>query len=209
MKLVNHTNVMRIYDTFEALTELYLILKYIEDGELFDFLINRGLLPPDEALAYFKRIVYGLNYTHIFSIVHHDPKSENIVIASLSPPSSNSRFTTFASPSLQLENSYGSPHYTKSSTARRNTMDIWSCITILYLLLAGRVSFDDKNIHTLPAKVKTGNYEIPLSQKTSKMLVVDVTKLITMSPSSPLQITEILSHPSLLSTLSAPYLPAH
>jgi serine/threonine protein kinase len=168
MKLVNHPNVMRIFDAFEGLTELYLVLEYVEDGELFDFLVNRGLFPPDEALAYFKRIVYGLNYTHIFSIVHRDPKPENIVIASLSPPSSNSRFATFAPPSLQLENSYGSPHDTKSSTARRNATDVWSCVVILYLLLAGRVSFDDKNVRTLPAKVKTGNYEIPLPQKTSK-----------------------------------------
>jgi serine/threonine protein kinase len=36
MKLVNHPNIMRIYDAFEGLTELYLVLEYVEDGKLFD-----------------------------------------------------------------------------------------------------------------------------------------------------------------------------
>jgi serine/threonine protein kinase len=92
---------------------LYLVLEYVEYGELFDFLVNRGLLPPHEALAYFKQIVYGLNYADIFSIVHRDPNPENIVIASLSSPSSNSNWdmAAFTPPSLQLENSYGLPHY--------------------------------------------------------------------------------------------------
>ena len=65
-------------------------LDYVIAGELFDFLVNRGLVPPDEALAYFKQNVYGLNYVHTFSIIRRD-EPENIMIASRPPSSSNSR----------------------------------------------------------------------------------------------------------------------
>ncbi|KAF8637931.1 hypothetical protein AX17_002552 [Amanita inopinata Kibby_2008] len=206
MKLMNHPNIMRIYDVFEGDKELFLVLEYVEGGELFDFLVNRGRLPPQEALEYFKQIIYGLNYAHTFSIIHRDLKPENILIASLSPPIikiADWGMAAFAPPSLQLETSCGSPHYASPEIVngekyQGNATDIWSCGVILYALLTGRLPFDDKNVRTLLAKVKSGKYDMPAwidplaKDLLSRMLVVDVGKRIT--------IPEILSHPWLLTT---------
>ncbi|KAJ7485362.1 hypothetical protein FB451DRAFT_1027719 [Mycena latifolia] len=206
MKLMNHPNIMRIYDVYEGAKELFLVLEYVEGGELFDFLVNRGRLPSSEALEYFKQIVYGLNYAHTFSIIHRDLKPENILIASLSPPLikiADWGMAAFAPPSLQLETSCGSPHYASPEIVngekyQGNATDIWSCGVILYALLTGRLPFDDKNVKVLLSKVKTGKYEMPnwidplAMDLLSRMLVVDVSRRIT--------IPEILSHPWLLST---------
>jgi serine/threonine protein kinase len=114
MKLMNDLNVMRIYDVFEGLTKF----DYVVAGELFDFLVNRGLVPPDESLAYFEQNVYGLNYVHTFSIIRRDPKPENILIASRPLPSPNSRLG-------HGENSYGPPTTPpQKSTTVRNTTHI-------------------------------------------------------------------------------------
>ncbi|KAI8976685.1 kinase-like domain-containing protein [Trametes punicea] len=201
MKLMDHPNIMRIYDVYEGEKELYLILEYVEGGELFDFLVNRGRLPPLEALAYFKQIVYGLNYAHTFSIIHRDLKPENILIHSLNPPLikiADWGMAAFAPPTLQLETSCGSPHYASPEIVNGHkytgtATDIWSCGVILYALLTGRLPFDDKNVRTLLTKVKIGKYDMPNSidplakDLLSRMLVVDVNKRITMS--------EILAHP--------------
>ncbi|KAI0090403.1 kinase-like domain-containing protein [Irpex rosettiformis] len=201
MKLMDHPNVMRIYDVYEGEKELYLILEYVEGGELFDFLVNRGKLAPLEALGYFKQIVYGLNYAHTFSIIHRDLKPENILIHSLDPPLvkiADWGMAAFAPPTLQLETSCGSPHYASPEIVNGHrytgtATDIWSCGVILYALLTGRLPFDDKNVRVLLGKVKTGRFEMPLSidplakDLLSRMLVVDVKKRITMS--------EILTHP--------------
>ncbi|KAJ6595772.1 hypothetical protein DFH09DRAFT_905778 [Mycena vulgaris] len=206
MKLMNHPNIMRIYDVYEGAKELFLVLEYVEGGELFDFLVNRGRLPGPEALEYFKQIVYGLNYAHTFSIIHRDLKPENILIASLSPPLikiADWGMAAFAPPSLQLETSCGSPHYASPEIVngeryQGNATDIWSCGVILYALLTGRLPFDDKNVKVLLSKVKSGKYEMPTwidplaMDLLSRMLVVDVSRRIT--------IPEILSHPWLLST---------
>jgi serine/threonine protein kinase len=126
---------------------------------LFDFLF-----------AYFKQIVYGLNYVHIFSVIHRDRyKPENILIASLSLPLikiANWGVAAFAQPSLRLENSCGSPHYASPANVsgekyQGNTTHIWSCSITLYAFLAGRLPFDDKNVRTVLANVKTGNYGMP------------------------------------------------
>ncbi|KAJ7158352.1 kinase-like domain-containing protein [Mycena crocata] len=206
MKLMNHPNIMRIYDVYEGAKELFLVLEYVEGGELFDFLVNRGRLPAAEALEYFKQIVYGLNYAHTFSIIHRDLKPENILIASLSPPLvkiADWGMAAFAPPSLELETSCGSPHYASPEIVngekyQGNATDIWSCGVILYALLTGRLPFDDKNVKILLSKVKSGKYEMPTwidplaMDLISRMLVVDVSRRIT--------IPEILSHPWLLST---------
>ncbi|KAH8829040.1 hypothetical protein DL96DRAFT_1696038 [Flagelloscypha sp. PMI_526] len=201
MKLMNHPNIMRIYDVYEGDRELFLVLEYIQGGELFDFLVNRGRLPPAEALVYFKQIIYGLNYAHTFSIIHRDLKPENILIASLSPPLikiADWGMAAFAPPHLQLETSCGSPHYASPEIVNGekysgNATDIWSCGVILFALLTGRLPFDDKNVRTLLGKVKVGKYEIPpwvdplARDLIQRMLVVDVSKRIT--------IPDILSHP--------------
>ncbi|KAK7681394.1 hypothetical protein QCA50_015486 [Cerrena zonata] len=205
MKLMNHPNIMRIYDVYEGDRQLYLILEYVEGGELFDFLVNRGKLAPLEALGYFKQIVYGLNYAHTFSIIHRDLKPENILIHSLNPPLvkiADWGMAAFAPPCLELETSCGSPHYASPEIVNGHkytgtATDIWSCGVILYALLTGRLPFDDKNVRTLLGKVKLGKYEIPpyldplARDLLSRMLVVDVNRRITMP--------EILAHPWLAS----------
>ncbi len=203
MKLMNHPNILRIYDVYEGKKELFLVLEYVEGGELFDFLVNRGRLHSHEALTFFRQIVYGLNYAHTFSIIHRDLKPENILIASLSPPVikiADWGMAAFAPPSLQLETSCGSPHYASPEIVngeryQGNATDIWSCGVILFALLTGRLPFDDKNVKNLLNKVKSGKFDMPqwldpLAQDLlSRMLVVDVSRRITVS--------QVSSHPSI------------
>ncbi|KAK1232466.1 serine/threonine-protein kinase gin4 [Marasmius sp. AFHP31] len=210
MKLMNHPNILRIYDVYEGAKELFLVLEYVEGGELFDFLVNRGRLPPADARAFFKQIILGLNYAHTFSIIHRDLKPENILIASLDPPLlkiADWGMAAFAPPTLQLETSCGSPHYASPEIVngeryQGNATDIWSCGVILFALLTGRLPFDDKNVKALLAKVKVGKYEVPAwidpmaRDLLQKMLVVDAGKRIT--------IPEILAHPWLSATLLNP-----
>ncbi|KAI0729861.1 Pkinase-domain-containing protein [Fomitopsis betulina] len=215
MKLMNHPNIMHIYDVYEGEKELYLILEYVEGGELFDFLVNRGKLAPLEALAYFKQIVYGLNYAHTFSIIHRDLKPENILIHSINPPLvkiADWGMAAFAPPSLQLETSCGSPHYASPEIVNGHkytgtATDIWSCGVILYALLTGRLPFDDKNVRVLLGKVKLGKYDIPVNldpmakDLLTRMLVVDVKQRITMA--------QVLAHPWLEgATPGITYIPA-
>ena len=197
MKLMNHPNIMRIYDVYEGDKELYLILEYVEGGELFDFLVNRGKLPPLDALAYFKQIIYGLNYAHAFSIIHRDLKPENILIHSLNPPLikiADWGMAAFAPPSFELETSCGSPHYASPEIVHGHkysgtATDIWSCGVILFALLTGRLPFDDKNVRTLLSKVKAGKYDMPgwvdpqAQDLIARMLTVDASQRISVSGS--------------------------
>ncbi|KAH8113869.1 kinase-like domain-containing protein [Phellopilus nigrolimitatus] len=215
MKLMDHPNVVRIYDVFEGDKELFLVLEYVDGGELFDYLVNHGRMEPHKGLCYFKQIIYGLAYAHAFSVIHRDLKPENILIASLNPPHvkiADWGMAAFAPPEHNLETSCGSPHYASPEIVRGEpysgtATDIWSCGVILYALMTGRLPFDDKNIRALLQKVKAGKFEIPTyvfpeaADLIRRMLVVEVDKRITMA--------EILVHPFLShSTSNVTYVPA-
>jgi len=74
MKLIRHPNVLSLHDVYESETELYLVLEYVEGGELFDYLVKRGRLPEKEALIFFQQIINGLDYCHQHLICHRDLK---------------------------------------------------------------------------------------------------------------------------------------
>ncbi|TDL22850.1 Pkinase-domain-containing protein [Rickenella mellea] len=215
MKLMDHPNIIRIYDVFEGDKELFLILEYVEGGELFDFLVNHGRLDPVKGLCYFKQIIYGLSYAHAFSIIHRDLKPENILVQSINPPRikiADWGMAAFAPPATQLETSCGSPHYASPEIINGKryegtASDIWSCGVILYALMTGRLPFDDPDVRTLLGKVKAGKYEIPsfvhadAADLIRRMLVRDVEKRITMP--------DILAHPFLqIATPGTTYVPA-
>ena len=49
-----YTSIQAIYATHCFVR--YLVMEYAEGGELFDYLVSRGRLEPDEALDYFQQM---------------------------------------------------------------------------------------------------------------------------------------------------------
>src|SRR6266404_5944649 len=211
MKLIDHPNIMRLYDVWETSTELYLILEYVEGGELFDYLCKRGRLSTPEALGYFQQIIAAINYCHHFNIAHRDLKPENLLL----DQDKNIKVADFGMAAWQMNNTSGllrtacgSPHYAapeviEGRAYNGSSSDIWSCGVILFALLAGRLPFDDEDLHTLLEKVKIGSYEMPQSidkraqDLIARMLEKDVRKRIT--------IEQILVHP--FYTMHSPKIP--
>ncbi|KAG8214995.1 Pkinase-domain-containing protein [Butyriboletus roseoflavus] len=206
MKLIEHPNVMRLYDVWETSSELYLILEYVEGGELFDYLCTRGRLAPPEALACFQQIIAAVDYCHRFGVAHRDLKPENLLM----DRQGNIKVADFGMAAWQtgareglLQTACGSPHYAAPEVVMGRAYDgrasdIWSCGVILFALLAGRLPFDDEDLGTLLDKVKSGRYEMPMGIEpdardlVERMLQRDVEKRITMP--------EILVHPFFVSS---------
>ncbi|KDN52313.1 Pkinase-domain-containing protein [Tilletiaria anomala UBC 951] len=194
MKLIKHDNLLSLIDVYETKKVLYLIMEYVEGGELFDHLVACGRLEVDSARAYFRQIMFGVDHCHSFNICHRDLKPENLL---LSKDKSQVKVADFGMAALQhsgrmLETSCGSPHYASpeivSGRAYVGTStDIWSCGIILFALLCGKLPFDDPNMSTLLQKVKDGKFEMPKHLRDEdakdlicKMLVVDPRKRYTM-----------------------------
>ena len=200
MKLIEHPNLLGLWDVYETSKELYLVMEYVAGGELFDYLVARGRLRPDEARSYFRQMIFGIEYCHTFSICHRDLKPENLL---LDGSRKVVKVADFGMAALQptekmLETSCGSPHYASpeivsGKTYDGTTSDIWSCGIILFALLCGRLPFDDPNIQTLLSKVRSGKFAMPEYLEPGakdliwRMLEIDPKKRATMR--------EICAHP--------------
>ncbi len=55
-------------------------MEYIENGELFDYIVKNTKLDEEVACRFFKNIISGVNYLHELNIVHRDLKPENLLI---------------------------------------------------------------------------------------------------------------------------------
>ncbi|CEP21273.1 GIN4 [Cyberlindnera jadinii] len=201
MKLLNHPNVLRLYDVWETSKSLYLILEYVEGGELFDLLVERGPLGEEEAVRYFRQIIMGASYCHALGICHRDLKPENLLL----DHDLNVKLADFGMAALEnndrlLETSCGSPHYAAPEIVSGKRYhgfesDVWSCGVILFALLTGRLPFDDENIRSLLLKVQSGVFEMPteLSKEAQDL----ISKMLCINPDNRIKTHKVLEHPLL------------
>jgi SNF-related kinase len=75
MKLVQHPNVVRLYEVIDTPNKLYLILEFADGGDMYDYIMKHanGL---NESLArrYFQQICRALKYCHEMHVCHRDLK---------------------------------------------------------------------------------------------------------------------------------------
>lgn len=182
-----------------------MVLEYA-GGELFDYIVNNGKMQESGARRFFQQIICAVEYCHRHKIVHRDLKPENLLL----DDQLNVKIADFGLSNIMtdgnfLKTSCGSPNYAAPEVINGKLyagpeVDVWSIGVILYVLLVGRLPFDDEHIPTLFGKIASGEYAVPnwmgrsVAGLIRKMLSVDAVKRIT--------IPEIRQHPWFLEDLA-------
>jgi serine/threonine-protein kinase HSL1, negative regulator of Swe1 kinase len=182
-------------------THSYLILEYVDGGELFDYVSDNGSLGEEEAVRFFRQIIAGLAYCHRFNICHRDLKPENILLDS----KGNIKLADFGMAAFQptghwLNTSCGSPHYAAPEIIhgrpyRGDRADIWSCGIILFALLTGFLPFDGSDIPNTLHLVKKGEYELPAWLSAEAMDLIQC--ILRNRPEDRISMDRIWKHPLL------------
>lgn len=73
--------VVRFFYSFTCRENLYLVMEYLNGGDLFSLLRNMGCLDEHVARVYIAELVLALEYLHSIGVVHRDLKPDNILIA--------------------------------------------------------------------------------------------------------------------------------
>jgi carbon catabolite-derepressing protein kinase len=181
----------RRYTVITTPTEIIMVLEYA-GGELFDYIVNHGKLQEAQARKFFQQIVCAVEYCHRHKIVHRDLKPENLLL----DDESNVKIADFGLSNIMtdgnfLKTSCGSPNYAAPEVISGKLyagpeVDVWSCGVILYVLLVGRLPFDDEYIPTLFKKIAAGQYSTPsylspgATSLIRKMLMVNPVHRITI-----------------------------
>ena len=168
-----------------------MVLEYA-GGELFDYIVQNGRMKEPEARRFFQQMLCAVEYCHRHKIVHRDLKPENLLLdETLNVKVADFGLSNIMTDGNFLKTSCGSPNYAAPEVIGGKLyagpeVDVWSCGVILYVLLVGRLPFDDEHIPSLFAKIARGTYSIPqwmpagAANLIKKMLVVNPVQRATI-----------------------------
>mmetsp|Transcript_68247 Transcript_68247/g.172663 ORF Transcript_68247/g.172663 Transcript_68247/m.172663 type:complete len:536 (-) Transcript_68247:224-1831(-) len=167
MKVMDHPNIIKLFETFEDQRNVYLAMELCSGGELFDRIIEAGHLTEREAAIVVQQILRAIFYMHDKCVSHRDLKPENFLFSTKDAiERSILKIIDFGlsctyKPGQVLSTRAGTPYYVAPQVlaGRYDHMcDLWSVGVIMYILLCGYPPFYGRNDQEVLTKVKKGNY---------------------------------------------------
>jgi serine/threonine protein kinase KIN1/2 len=167
VSLLHHPYICKMVDVQKTNYHWYMLFEYVNGGQMLDYIIAHGRLKEKQARKFGRQIASALDYCHRNNVVHRDLKIENILISK----SGDIKIIDFGlsnlfSPRSLLKTFCGSLYFAAPELlqARQYTgpeVDVWSFGIVLYVLVCGKVPFDDQSMPQLHAKIKRGVVDYP------------------------------------------------
>ena len=187
--VLNHPNIVTIYDAGEQDGIFYIAMEFIEGTTLHELLAEKRVLATEEVLQFTRQICRGLDYAHSNGIVHRDIKPANIMITG----NGTVKIMDFgiAKSGGQVTNTgqvLGTPNYMAPEQVKGRQLDgrsdLFSLGVILYEMLTGEKPFVGQNVTTIIYKIVNENPITPrdLDVTVHPGLSAIVTKALAKAP---------------------------
>lgn len=161
---IEHPFIVNLLATFQDDSRLFLLLEFINGGELFSHLRKEGRLPDADAKFYAAEIVLAFAYLHGKSIIYRDLKPENLLIDC----DGHIKITDFGFAKVVEDRTWtlcGTPEYLApeiiQSKGHGRAVDWWALGILIFEMLAGYPPFYDENPFGIYQKVLAGRIDYP------------------------------------------------
>ncbi|KAJ8663003.1 hypothetical protein O0I10_001180 [Lichtheimia ornata] len=177
MELQKHPCVLKVERVLESRTELFIIMEYGKDGDLFEYL-QKNQATEDEIRIIFDQIFHAVAFMHANKVVHRDLKLENVIVMnkdklhvklgdfgmSRFDPSGRGNFDTACGTMIYCapERLYASDASGGRKLNYNKSVDVWSLGVMLYASLAHSMPFNVNDIDSpegrraLENRIRTG-----------------------------------------------------
>ncbi|KAI0914476.1 Pkinase-domain-containing protein [Ustulina deusta] len=183
---VKHPFLITLWGTFQDARNLYMVMDFVEGGELFSLLRKSGRFPNPVAKFYAAEVTLALEYLHSRNIIYRDLKPENLLL----DRHGHLKITDFGFAKRVPDKTWtlcGTPDYLApevvSNKGYNKSVDWWSLGILIYEMLCGYTPFWDSGSpmkiyeNILRGKVKYPAYVHPDAQDLLERLITpDLTK---------------------------------
>ena len=207
LKICQHPYIIKLYDIFENVDYIYIIMEYCPGGDLFSYLQKRNFLLPEEKVAIIiYKLCKAIFYVHSYGIAHRDIKPENVLLTS-DDENADIRLLDFGlskivGPGQKCTEPYGTLTYCAPEIILDKpyikTVDSWSLGVMTYLMLSGELPFNGKDQHDLAKNVVYSklNFENnPIWKEISSEAKDFIIKLLDKNLKTRIEMKVALEHP--------------
>ncbi|ETV76438.1 CAMK/CAMKL/AMPK protein kinase, variant [Aphanomyces astaci] len=197
-----HTNVIQLYQVIDTSEAIYLVMEYIDGGEMFEYIVKHHRIREKEAVYMFLQIVEALDYLHQNDVTHRDLKPENLLLQGTPASGLLVKVVDFGLSNTHegnrlLQTACGSPCYAAPEMIEGKLYigpkaDIWSLGVILFAMVCGYLPFEDNNTSVLYKKILSGQYKAPnyISPSVQDL----IRKILETNPDKRLSLADIQDH---------------
>ncbi|KAF8443826.1 Pkinase-domain-containing protein [Boletus edulis BED1] len=159
LALVNNPFIVPLKFSFQNPDKLYLVMSFVNGGELFYHLQREGKFDQDRSRFYAAELLCALEHLHSFNVVYRDLKPENILLdytghialcdfglCKLNMSETEKTNTFCGTPEYIAPELLESQGYTK-------TVDWWTLGVLLYEMMTGLPPFYDENVNTMYQRI--------------------------------------------------------
>ncbi|ELK17966.1 serine/threonine-protein kinase DCLK3 [Pteropus alecto] len=203
---LSHPNIVKLHEVYETETEIYLIMEYVQGGDLFDAIIESVKFPEHDAALMLTDLCKALVHMHDKSIVHRDLKPENLLVQRNEDKSISLKLADFGLAKHVVRPIFtvcGTPTYVAPEILSEKgyglEVDMWAAGVILYILLCGFPPFrsPERDQDELFNIIQLGHFEFlaPYWDNISDAAKDLVSRLLVVDPKKRYTAHQVLQHP--------------
>ncbi|GAA5994353.1 serine/threonine-protein kinase [Rhodotorula paludigena] len=208
MKGLEHRFCVKCIDYFEDDQRIWLVLEYVDGGDLLDYVMKRRGLKESETREIALMVCEAVAYLHSKGITHRDLKPENLLLTRGQKPVC--KVTDFGLAKMvddqtMLKTMCGTPTYLapevilnpSPSAGYGSLVDAWSIGVVLYSCLTNQTPFDESESTPLPQRMRERRIDlsVPRSLGVSEVACDFLSKLLVADPRGRMSCQQALNHP--------------
>ena len=202
LRLVDHPNIIKLYETFEDERYVHIVMEELTGGDLFDHLITHGQYTEKEAATLLEKVISAINYLHSSQICHRDIKPENFLYT-FPDKGADVKIIDFGLATKfgeeMMHTVVGTPYYVAPEVLRGSygqSCDVWSLGVLLYVLLAGYPPFNGETQQEIFHKILHGEYDFDQGEweDVSPEARDLISSMLVLSPEKRTTLVQVLKH---------------
>lgn len=202
LTMLNHPNIVKGYEVLNSKTKLFLVMEYIDGGDMHAALATRKKFPEAVAQALFRSLIECLFYCHEQGVYHRDLKLENLLLTS----DGELKVCDFGLASIRTFNSarnnlchtivgtedFNPPEVLRSVPYNGEKSDMWSAGILLFVMITGYCPFRGRSPRELHQRILSCKFSFPPDFPEQPKRIVG--KLLVANETDRLSASELLQY---------------